>query len=120
MYPILNVVVGVLTVRKLHLKLEQPSLPYCLVFPRYRTVPLLQVEGSLRCLHRSRNEAEGVVFAPGFAVRVLVSSVAGVPEKIGGFAYRSSCSRACVSDILCPLAAVDVCCEMFPVRSAVK
>lgn len=89
-------IVAKLTIRKYDLKLEQTALPDCPIFARYRTVPLLEVEGALWCLHGPRYEAKRVISTPllaGTSQHCMLLYPRLLP-------YRSSCSRAVVSDML--------------------
>ncbi len=63
------------TIREMHLQLEQSSFPYRSILPGDRTIPLLQIESALCCLHRSSDESERVVFAPILAIGRMQSSV---------------------------------------------
>lgn len=58
------------TVRKDDFELEQPALPDCLVLAGDGAFPALEVESALGSFERSRDEAEGVIFAPLFAAEM--------------------------------------------------
>lgn len=58
------------TVRKDDFELEQTALPNSLVLARDGAFPALEVEGALGSFERSRDEAEGVIFAPLFAAEM--------------------------------------------------
>lgn len=89
------------TVKKLHLQLEQTSLPHGLLLSGNLALPFHQVQACpvLR-LRRLSDEAEGVVFTPLLAEFVQHQRSCSVDMVSVSHAYRSSCSRAMVSDML--------------------
>lgn len=58
---------GICTVRERDFEFEEAALPNGLVLAWDGAFPAFEVEGSLRGFERSRDEAEGMVFAPLFA-----------------------------------------------------
>ena len=60
------------TIGKRNSNLEKSSLPRCLLLARHAAFPHLEVEGAFGVLDGFGEEAEGVVFAPLFAVRMAV------------------------------------------------
>jgi hypothetical protein len=55
---------GGVLVRELDFKLEETTLPQSLFLARDGTLPLLEIEATLRVLCGLCDEAEGVIFAP--------------------------------------------------------
>ena len=60
-----------LTIRELHFELKESALPDSLVSSGNHALPALEVKSALRVLCRLCDEAEGVVFAPCFPVRMV-------------------------------------------------
>lgn len=86
-----------LTIREVHLELQQRALPYCLITPWNHALPALEIECALRRLHGFCDEAEGVIFAP---LLTVGSSVTAISWRYNVQTYRSSCNRFIHSDIL--------------------
>lgn len=59
------------TIRELHFELEKSALPDSLVPSRDHAFPTLEVERALRVLCGFCDEAERVIFAPCFPMKII-------------------------------------------------